>query len=89
VIGSQEIARAEQVLKIVYGSDMGRTLRAFEVEREAFDNMIEHLNAVIDNHYRQPVRAMDPRLHGAFNTAMGHCFLVGMIAGGHRAREIS
>lgn len=88
MIGSAEMERAEKTLQVVYGGDLGRQLGALRIEREALDNVLEHCIRVIDRHYTQARRAMDPRLGSAYNTMMVHLFLMGVIAGRNSARVV-
>lgn len=88
MITASDLDRAERVLRIVYGDDLGRQLEALQVDREAVDNLVQHGWDVIDNHYRSALRAIDPRLQAAINTLLLHCLLVGMIAGRNSVRVI-
>ena len=87
MIDGAAIERAEKVLRVVYGGDLGRQLANLQVERAAVDNVVEHCWNVIDARY--PERAsMSGGLTGAINTMLVHMLLIGVIAGRHQAKEI-
>jgi hypothetical protein len=87
MIDSAAIERAENVLQVVYGGDLGRQLTALQVERETIDNVIQHCWDVIDG--RNPERAaMAGTLTAGINTMLVHMFLLGLISGRNSVREI-
>lgn len=87
MIDGEAIARAENVLKVVYGGDLGRQLTNLQVDREVVDNVVRHCWDVIDSRY--PERAtMSGSMTAAINTMLVHMLLVGIVAGRHSAREI-
>lgn len=87
MIGSEEIERAENVLSVVYGGDLGRQLTSLQVERPVIDNVIEHCWNVIDK--RNPERAsMTGGLTAGINTMFVHMFLLGLISGRNSIRSI-
>ena len=87
MIGAHEIERAENVLSVVYGGDLGRQLEALQVQREAVDNVIQHVWDVIDA--RIPERAaMSGQLTASMNTALLHMLLIGIVAGRNAARGL-
>lgn len=87
MIGSTEIERAEHVLQVVYGGDLGRQLENLQVERPVIDNVVEHCWNVIDK--RNPERAaMSGGLTAGINTLFVHMFLIGLIAGRNSVQVI-
>jgi hypothetical protein len=89
VISSHELERAEHTLKVVYGgSSLDRQLKAFQVEREAFDNFLAANVEVIKQRYGNAYHEMDPRLEPAWMTLMLHMFLSGLICGHNEMRTI-
>lgn len=88
MITSEDIERAERVLMVVYGGDLGRQLESLQVDRPTIDNLILHAWDVIDK--RMPERAaMSGSLTAGINTMYVHMFLLGLIAGRNSVREIA
>lgn len=89
MINAEALARAETVLQVAYTSmpDYGRQLSAMEVEREAFDNLLQRRVGHVKKQYPS-WKTMDPQLEPALNTLFMHFFLVGIVAGRHQAREL-
>jgi hypothetical protein len=89
MINAEALARAETVLQVAYAGapDYGRQLSALEVEREAFDNLLQRRVGHVKREY-PAWKTMDPKIEPAINTLFMHFFLVGLIAGRHQAREL-
>lgn len=88
MIDARAIERAETTLQVVYGASLDRQLENLQVDREAFDNALQHGKGAIQRHYGETYRSMDPRLEAAFNTLLMHMFLTGVICGRNSIREI-
>jgi len=90
VIGSEQIEKAEIMLQAIYGAspdDAMRQLGNLEVDRDAFDQFLQHRIGTLRNRYNRAWRAMDPAIEPAFNTLLLHFFLTGLVAGRVDARQ--
>jgi hypothetical protein len=89
VIDAEALARAETVLQVAYAGapDYGRQLTYLEIEREAFDNLLNRRVSIVKQKY-PAWKTMDPVIEPAINTLLMHFFLVGIIAGRHAAKEL-
>lgn len=88
MIASEDIERAETVLRVVYGLGMEQQLEHVKVERESFDNFLKGIIALVKQRYGTAWAEMDPRLEPAIATMFGHAFLVGIVAGRNSERQI-
>ncbi len=88
VIDNEDIDRATRVLQVVYDNpSLDRQLENMRVDQVALDRLVSETTDKIKSRYRSAWYDMDPRMEPAFNTALYHAFMVGLLAGrGETAR---
>lgn len=87
MISAEDIQAAERTLQIVYGGHFDRSMEAFRVDLDAFNNFIQDRMGIIKRRYSSAWGEMDPRIEPALNTVAGHAFLVGVICGRNQIRS--
>lgn len=88
MIDASAIERAEKTLQVVYGQSVERQLEHLQVEREAFDALLQHRKGILQRRYSEAYASLDPRLETGLNTIMMDIFLTGLVAGRNSIREI-
>lgn len=88
MIDGDALARAENILQVVYGQGMDRQLEVLGVDRDAWTSFLQQTTGVVKHRYPDLWASMDPRLEPTLNTIMTHCLLVGLVAGKDAERRI-
>lgn len=89
MITGEQIERAERILAITYQTtDIPAQLRAHEVELESFNKWLTFNEERIEKNHRLAYRSSNPQLRAAYRTVMMHAFLVGLVVGRMKEREI-